>query len=112
MIHVDQVTKEFQQKTMPMTALGSLSLSIPRDQSVAIVGPSVSGKSTLLIGALDRPPRGEVRVDGTSLRGLSDDGLTRLRRDTIGFIFQFFNLLPTRRCLAAMWSTCATKKCR
>src|SRR5262245_21695447 len=101
MIHVNQVTKEFQQKTVPTTALYSLSLTIPRGQSVAIVGPSGSGKSTLLnlIGALDRPTRGEVRVDGISLGGLSDDGLTRLRRDTIGFIFQFFNLLPALSCL-------------
>ena len=101
MIQVEQVTKEFQQKTMPITALDSLSLMIPRRQSVAIVGPSGSGKSTLLnlIGALDRPTRGEVRLDGIPLGGLSDDGLTRLRRDTIGFIFQFFNLLPSLSCL-------------
>src|SRR5262245_22841487 len=101
MIQVDQVTKEFQPKTMPIMALDSLSLTIPRGHSVAIVGPSGSGKSTLLnlIGALDRPTRGEVVLNGTPLGKLSDDGLTRLRRDTIGFIFQFFNLLPSLSCL-------------
>ena len=64
---------------------------------VAIVGPSGCGKSTLLnmIGALDRPTSGTVAIDGELLAGLNDDDLTRVRRDKIGFIFQFFNLLPT-----------------
>jgi len=64
---------------------------------VSLVGPSGSGKSTLLnlIGGLDRPTAGEIQIDGNVLGGLSDDDLTRVRRDKIGFIFQFFNLLPT-----------------
>jgi len=64
---------------------------------VSIIGPSGSGKSTLLnlVGGLDRPTSGTLRVDGEALAGLTDDGLTRIRRDKIGFIFQFFNLLPT-----------------
>ena len=68
---------------------------------VSIVGPSGSGKSTLLnlIGGLDRPSAGEITVDGSALSRLSDDELTRVRRDKIGFIFQFFNLLPTLSCL-------------
>src|SRR5580704_6462 len=68
---------------------------------VAIVGPSGSGKSTMLnlIGALDHPTEGEIEIDGTALASLSDDDLTRVRRDKIGFIFQFFNLLPTLTCL-------------
>lgn len=67
----------------------------------SIVGPSGSGKSTLLnlIGGLDRPSEGEVELDGETLARLSDDDLTRVRRDKIGFIFQFFNLLPTLSCL-------------
>src|SRR5688500_19158374 len=68
---------------------------------VSIIGPSGSGKSTLLnlAGALDHPTSGRVSLDGQPLDGLSDDDLTRVRRDKIGFIFQFFNLLPTLTCL-------------
>ena len=68
---------------------------------VSIVGPSGSGKSTLLnlIGGLDRPTQGEIEIDGAKLARLDDDDLTRVRRDKIGFIFQFFNLLPTLSCL-------------
>src|SRR5205814_6964312 len=60
-----------------------------------------SGKSTLLnlIGGLDRPTSGDIRIDGENLSELSDDDLTRVRRDKIGFVFQFFNLLPTLNCL-------------
>jgi len=67
----------------------------------SIVGPSGSGKSTMLnlIGGLDHPSAGEVELDGQPLSKLSDDELTRVRRDKIGFIFQFFNLLPTLSCL-------------
>jgi putative ABC transport system ATP-binding protein len=67
----------------------------------SIVGPSGSGKSTLLnlIGGLDRPTGGEIELDGAALSRLNDDDLTRVRRDKIGFIFQFFNLLPTLSCL-------------
>jgi putative ABC transport system ATP-binding protein len=68
---------------------------------VALVGPSGSGKSTMLnlIGALDHPSAGEIEIDGAALSSLNDDDLTRVRRDKIGFIFQFFNLLPTLTCL-------------
>jgi putative ABC transport system ATP-binding protein len=68
---------------------------------VSIVGPSGSGKSTLLnlIGGLDQSTSGDVVIDGESLRGLPDDALTKVRREKIGFIFQFFNLLPTLTCL-------------
>jgi putative ABC transport system ATP-binding protein len=78
-------------------ALEGVDLEIERGEMVSIVGPSGSGKSTMLnlIGGLDRPTSGEIRIDGESLTGLSDDRLTRLRREKIGFIFQFFNLLPS-----------------
>src|SRR5262245_60665445 len=100
MIDLDRVTKRFAGKR-DVVALDAVSLSIPRGEMVAIIGPSGSGKSTLLnlVGGLDRPSAGEVRVDGEPLAGLTDDALTRVRRDKIGFIFQFFNLLPTLSCL-------------
>jgi putative ABC transport system ATP-binding protein len=100
MIELAQVTKQFEGKSH-VTALEAVSLTIPRGELVSIIGPSGSGKSTLLnlVGGLDRPTSGEVRVDGEQLAGLSDDELTRVRRDKIGFIFQFFNLLPTLSCL-------------
>ena len=96
MIQLDEVTKRFAGKR-DVSALRGVTLSIDKGEMVSIVGPSGSGKSTLLnlVGGLDRPTTGEVRVDGKALGGLSDDQLTTIRRDTIGFIFQFFNLLPT-----------------
>src|SRR5256885_2894000 len=100
MIELRDVSKQFAGKRR-VTALERLSLSIPRGEMVSIVGPSGSGKSTLLnlIGGLDRPSSGEIRIEGENLGELSDDALTRIRRDKIGFVFQFFNLLPTLNCL-------------
>jgi putative ABC transport system ATP-binding protein len=74
-----------------------VTLGIPEGEFAAVVGPSGSGKSTLLqlAGALDKPSAGTVRVAGQDLGALDDDALTGLRRKTIGFVFQFFNLLPT-----------------
>src|SRR5207237_1199635 len=78
-----------------------VNLEIAGGEMVSIMGPSGSGKSTLLnlIGGLDRPSTGEIHIDGDLVAALSDDDLTRLRRDKIGFIFQFFNLLPSLSCL-------------
>jgi putative ABC transport system ATP-binding protein len=94
------VSKQFEGKRK-VTALERVDLEIARGEMTAIVGPSGSGKSTLLnlIGGLDRPTGGEIELDGEVLSRLTDDQLTRVRRDKIGFIFQFFNLLPTLSCL-------------
>jgi putative ABC transport system ATP-binding protein len=77
-------------------ALDGVSIDFPRGKFTAIMGPSGSGKSTLmhLLAGLDRPTAGEVVIDGISLGGLDDADLTQLRRDKVGFVFQFFNLLP------------------
>jgi putative ABC transport system ATP-binding protein len=100
MIRLAQVSKHFNGKRK-VIALDSVSLEIARGEMVSIVGPSGSGKSTLLnlIGGLDRATSGEIQIDGQAIASLSDDDLTRLRRDKIGFIFQFFNLLPSLTCL-------------
>jgi putative ABC transport system ATP-binding protein len=99
-IHLRGVSKQFDGKRK-VTALDGVDLAVDRGEMVAVVGPSGSGKSTLLnlIGGLDRSTGGEVELDGEVLANLSDDELTRVRRDKIGFIFQFFNLLPTLSCL-------------
>jgi ABC-type lipoprotein export system ATPase subunit len=78
-------------------ALRDVDIDIISGQFTAIMGPSGSGKSTLMhcLAGLDEVTRGEVVVAGTSLTGLSDSRLTRLRRDKVGFVFQQFNLLPT-----------------
>ena len=100
MILLRGVSKTFEGKRK-VTALEGIDLSIAKGEMASLVGPSGSGKSTMLnlIGGLDRPSQGEVELDGQPLSKLSDDELTRVRRDKIGFIFQFFNLLPSLNCL-------------
>ncbi len=99
MIELTGVTKAFDGKRS-VVALDDVTVAVPKAEMVSVIGPSGSGKSTLLnlIGTLDRPSAGEIRIDGQALSTLSDQAVTLLRRDKIGFIFQFFNLLPTLTC--------------
>ena len=80
-----------------VTALAGVSFSVDAGDFVALMGPSGCGKSTLLhiSGAMDRPTSGTVRLDNRDLASMGDDELTRVRRERVGFVFQFFNLLPT-----------------
>ena len=96
MIRLKGVSKQYNGKRT-VTALESIDLHIEKGEMVSIVGPSGSGKSTLLnlIGGLDQPTTGELSIDGRSMSNLPDDERTRVRRDKVGFIFQFFNLLPS-----------------
>lgn len=96
LIELTGVSKEFDGRRS-VTALRRVDLTIQAGEMISIIGPSGSGKSTLLnlIGGLLRPSSGELRIDGHSIGSLNDTDLTRLRRDKIGFIFQFFNLMPS-----------------
>jgi putative ABC transport system ATP-binding protein len=91
------VVKEYRRGDVVTRALDGVDLDVAAGGFVAIVGPSGSGKSTLLhlLSALDRPTGGEVTIAGRRIASLGDDELSDLRRDEVGFVFQFFNLLPT-----------------
>jgi putative ABC transport system ATP-binding protein len=95
-IDAAEVTRTYGEGETAVHALRGVSLEIERHRLTAVMGPSGSGKSTLMhiLAGLDRPDSGTVSIDGTEITSLDDDGLTRLRRSHIGFIFQFFNLLP------------------
>jgi putative ABC transport system ATP-binding protein len=97
LLEADNVRKTYTGGEAPVAALGGVSLALEPGDFVALMGPSGCGKSTLLhvCGAMDRPTSGRVTLEGRDLAGLDDDELTRVRRDRIGFVFQFFNLLPT-----------------
>ena len=96
-IELDGVCKDYDEHGQPHQVLDGVTARIDRGELIVLVGRSGSGKSTLLniIGGLDRPSRGEVRIGGEALTTLSEDRLARLRRRGIGFVFQFFNLVPT-----------------
>jgi putative ABC transport system ATP-binding protein len=83
-----------------VNALNGISLNVNRGDFISIMGPSGSGKTTLLnlIGALDIPTKGEIYINGCNISSLKDAELTRLRRFEIGFIFQFYNLIPVLTC--------------
>jgi len=95
-VRLEKVSKVYQRGAASIWALRGVSLEVPHGQFLALMGPSGSGKSTLLnmISGLDRPTEGDVVIEGRSTRGLSESDWTLLRRERIGLVFQFFNLLP------------------
>ncbi len=91
------LTRSYVRGAETVRAVDGVRFRIDAGEFAAIVGPSGAGKSTLLhlLGCMDQPTSGELRLAGQSVRGLNDRALTRLRRDTVGFVFQHFGLLPT-----------------
>jgi putative ABC transport system ATP-binding protein len=96
-LEAEALTKTYVGGAAPVTALAGVSFDIDPGEFVALMGPSGCGKSTLLhlCGAMDHPTSGRVTLEGRVLGDLSDDDLTRVRRERVGFVFQLFNLLPT-----------------
>ncbi len=96
MVKAENLTKVYGAGEAAVTALDHVTLTVEAGEFVAIMGPSGCGKSTLLhlLGGLDRPTEGSVSIGGQELTGLSDTALSELRRRKIGFVFQFYNLLP------------------
>jgi len=96
-IALENVWKIYEMGDVEVTALGGITLDVPAGEFIVFLGPSGSGKTTLLniVGGLDRPTRGSVVVAGEDIGGFDDGRLTEYRRNSIGFIFQFFNLIPT-----------------
>ena len=90
------VTRRYGEGETAVVALRDVSVELQRGRLTAVMGPSGSGKSTLMhiLAGLDKPTEGSVTIEGREITGMGDDELTRLRRDHIGFVFQFFNLLP------------------
>ena len=95
-VHANDLTRVYGEGETAVHALQGVSLDIPKGDLTAIMGPSGSGKSTLMhiLAGLDKPTAGEVAIAGTQITRLGDSDLTKLRREHIGFVFQFFNLLP------------------
>src|SRR5712691_3701582 len=95
-VSAENLTRRYGEGETAVDALRGVSLEVPKGQLTAVMGPSGSGKSTLMhiLAGLDQPTSGEVTIAGTSVSKLNDTELTKLRREHIGFIFQFFNLLP------------------
>ncbi|MFQ6013314.1 MAG: ABC transporter ATP-binding protein [Thermoplasmata archaeon] len=91
------VSKIYEMGAVKVHALRGITLNIARGDFIVLLGPSGSGKTTLLnlVGGIDFPTEGQIRVDGVDLTDLDERGLTTFRREKVGFVFQFFNLIPT-----------------
>ncbi|TFG71575.1 MAG: ABC transporter ATP-binding protein [Solirubrobacterales bacterium] len=96
-VHLQAVTKTYGERELAVHALRELDLDIRPEEFVVLLGPSGSGKTTMLnvIGGIEPPSSGSVTVGGRDVSDLDEEGRTRFRRETVGFIFQFFNLIPT-----------------
>ena len=101
MIEVVEVAKVYRRGRTEVRALAGVSLTVPKGEFLSVMGPSGSGKSTLLnlLGALDVAGSGSLRIDGRELSRMKDDELSAFRRERLGFVFQFFNLMPTMTAL-------------
>jgi putative ABC transport system ATP-binding protein len=108
MLEMNNVTKTYRVGGQTVRALDGITLSLTGGEFVSIVGPSGAGKSTLLhlLGALDRPDFGSIRFQGKEISDLNDEQQSEFRRYSVGFVFQFFNLLPTM----AAWENVAVPK--